>query len=276
MAGGYGLLDVGGDARLERFGDRVIERPHPAAPGRRHDPAAWAAADLRWDRDLGWLGDAASRRPWTIDLDELTLELRPTEAGQVGLFPEHAAMLPWLRSRVADHEDMPTVLNLFASTGHATLALASDGAAVVHVDASRPTVAWARRNAERSELAAAPVRWIVDDVRVFAEREVRRGRRYAGIVLDPPSYGHGPRSATWRIERDLAPLLATCSRLVEPDGFVLLTAHTESFDGTRLGEELAASVGRSESSIETGRLFVATADGRRLELGAFARWPGGA
>jgi 23S rRNA (cytosine1962-C5)-methyltransferase len=276
------LLDLGGGARLERFGERVVERPHPAASGPRQEPAVWRAADLRWEREGGWLGDAAARRPWTIEIDELTLELRPTLAGQVGLFPEHATMLPWLRERAGasvardgDHPDnRAAVLNLFAATGHATLSLAARGVTVVHVDSSRPTVAWARRNAERSDLADAAIRWIVDDVRAFAEREVRRGRRYAGILLDPPSYGHGPRSGAWHIDRDLPALLATCSRLLEPGGFVLLTAHTEAFAGTRLAGELAASIGRSRSSIEAGQLGVTTADGRRLELGAFARWSG--
>ena len=276
MAAGYELLDVGGGARLERFGERTVERPHPTALGPRQDAGPWRAADLRWDRDRGWLGDAAARRPWTIELDELTLELRPTVAGQVGLFPEHAAMLPWLRTRLGAAGDAPEVLNLFAATGHATLALAVGGATVVHVDASRPTVAWARRNADRSGLADAAIRWIVDDVPGFSEREVRRGRRYAGILLDPPSYGHGPRSGAWRIERDLPALLDTCSRLLEPSGFVLLTAHTESFPPARLGDVLVAALGRSRSALETGRLAVATADGRRLELGAFARSSGAA
>jgi 23S rRNA (cytosine1962-C5)-methyltransferase len=276
VAAGYELLDLGGGARLERFGERTVERPHPAALGPRRDAGPWRAADLRWDRDRGWLGDATARRPWPIELDELTLELRPTPAGQVGLFPEHAAMLSWLRSRVTLAGDAPEVLNLFAATGHATLALAARGATVVHVDASRPTVAWARRNAERSGLADAAIRWIVDDVPAFAEREDRRGRRYAGILLDPPSYGHGTRSGAWRIERDLPALLDTCSRLLEPTGFVLLTAHTESFPAARLGDALVTSLGRSRSALETGRLAVATADGRRLELGAFARWSGAA
>jgi 23S rRNA (cytosine1962-C5)-methyltransferase len=276
VAAGYELLDLGGGARLERFGERTVERPHPAALGPRRDAAPWRAADLRWDRDRGWLGDAAARRPWTIELDALKLELRPTLAGQVGLFPEHAAMLPWLLARVGAHGAAPEVLNLFAATGHATLALAAAGATLVHVDASRPAVAWARRNAERSGLADAAIRWIVDDVTGFAEREVRRGRRYAGMLLDPPSYGHGPRSGAWRLERDLPTLLETCSRLLEPTGFVLLTAHTESFPAARLGEVLAAALGRSRSGLETGRLAVATTDGRRLELGAFVRWSGAA
>ena len=284
MPGGYALLDLGGGERLERFGERVVARPHPAATGRRRDPDAFTAADLRWDRDRGWLGTDVALQPWPIALEDVTLELRPTVAGQVGLFPEHGAMLPWLGDRVRQAvrrvrpgtSAPPVVLNLFAATGHATLLLAASGASVVHVDAARPTVAWARRNAALSGLADASVRWIVDDVRAFADREVRRGRRYDGIVLDPPSYGHGPRAGAWRIERDLAPLLATCRRLLDREGFVLLTAHTEAYAADRLAAELDDAIAPTTSRIETGALAVTTADGRRLVLGAFARWSGAA
>ena len=171
----------------------------------------------------------------------------------------------------------PAVLHLFAYTGLATLAMAAAGAAVVHVDASRPTVAWARRNAELSGLADRPVRWIVDDAVAFTEREVRRGRRYAGVVLDPPSYGHGPGSGAWRIDDDLPGLLAVGARLLDPDGFVLLTAHTAGLRGQdRLASAIGAALGRPAAEVEAGPLHLATADGRRLELGAFARSPGGA
>jgi 23S rRNA (cytosine1962-C5)-methyltransferase len=281
MASGHALLDVGGGARLERFGARVSDRPHPAALGERRDPAAWRATDLRFDRDRGWTGGAGVdvAEPWTIEIDGLAMELRATDAGQVGLFPEHAAMLPWLREQVAGRAaaggDPPAaVLHLFAYTGLVTLALAEAGASVVHVDASRPTVAWARRNAASSGLADRPVRWIVDDAVAFTEREVRRGRRYAGIVLDPPSYGHGPGSGAWRIEDDLAPLLAAAGGLLEPDGFILLTAHTAGFEEHRLAAEIETALRRRPSAIETGPLELSTEDGRTLGLGAFARSSG--
>lgn len=282
--GDYELVDVGGGARLERFGERLVDRPAPGALGGRGDPAPWAAADLRFERDRGWAGDGVAAGPWSIGIGGLILELRATDAGQVGLFPEHAAMLPWLRDRVAsrlrgagDGGAAPAVLHLFAYTGLATVAMAGAGAAVTHVDAARPTVAWARQNAERSGLAGRPIRWIVDDAVAFAEREVRRGHRYAGLVLDPPTYGHGPGRGAWRIDAGLGSLLGVGAQLLDRDGFVLLTAHTAGFDEDRLAHELTRSLGRrGTDEVEAGQLALETADGRRLELGAFARSSGGA
>jgi 23S rRNA (cytosine1962-C5)-methyltransferase len=268
---GYELLDVGGAARLEQFGERVVDRPAPGALEARRDPDAWRQADLRFERDRGWTGPGADAGPWPFETGGLTLELRPTDAGQVGLFPEHAAMLPWLRER-----GPTSVLNLFAYTGLATLSLAAAGASVTHVDSSRPTVAWARRNAERSGLADRPVRWIVDDARAFVAREARRGRRYGGLVLDPPSYGHGRTGHAWDLDEDLAALLLESRAVLEPDGFALLTAHTPGFDPDRLAGELASALARPLGAMEAGDLALDTPDGRRLALGSFARLTGGA
>jgi 23S rRNA (cytosine1962-C5)-methyltransferase len=168
-----------------------------------------------------------------------------------------------------------TVLNLFAYTGVATLVAAAADASVVHVDGSRPTVVWARRNAELSGLAERPIRWIVDDAATFVARELRRGRRYDGVVLDPPSYGHGAGGRSWRLEEDLAPLLDQIAELVGgPRGFVLLTAHTPGFWPDRLAEELAVSLGAPVAGIERGPLTLTARSGATLDLGAFARWPG--
>jgi 23S rRNA (cytosine1962-C5)-methyltransferase len=263
----YALLDVGGAARLERFGPYVVDRPAPGALGERRDPAAWRAAGLRFERDRGWLGPAAGSDPWPIVVDGLTVELRPTEAGQLGLFPEHAAMLPWLRDQAA----AATVLNLFAYTGLGTLAMADADASVTHVDAARTAVAWARRNAELSGLTDRPVRWIVDDALTFVEREARRGRRYDGVVLDPPSYGHAGANRTWRFEEDLPALLDRLRRVLEPGAFALLTAHTPGFDGERLGELLTSGLRRHVARPDVGELVLDTDDGRQLPLGSFAR-----
>lgn len=274
---GYALVDVGDGERLERFGDRLVRRPYPPAFGPRRRPEAWADATLRFDRDTGWSGPDANAGPWVIALGGLRLELRPASGGQVGLFPEHAGMLPWLGEQAvaADSPGAPSVLHLFAYTGLATLALAAAGARVTHVDASRPAVAWARRNAELSGLGDRPVRWIVDDALAFTRREARRGRRYQGVILDPPSYGHGP-TGDWRIERDLATLLEAIADVLVPDGFVLLTAHTETLDEATLLALVMEAFRRPRDRVETGDLACMSGDGRTLFLGVFARSPAGA
>jgi 23S rRNA (cytosine1962-C5)-methyltransferase len=186
-------------------------------------------------------------------------------------------MLPWVREQVEARNDVaetPAVLHLFAYTGLVTLALAAAGARVTHLDASRPTVAWARSNAALSGLADRPIRWIVDDATAFTTREVRRGRRYAGVVLDPPSYGHGPGAAAWRIGDDLPPILATIASLLVPGGFLLLTAHTPELGPERLAGMVARAIDRPPTTIEHGELALSTSDGRRVELGAFARSSG--
>ena len=267
----YELLDAGDGARLERFGSRVVSRPHPAAERGRRNPEAWSRVSLAFQAGEGWTGpDAATA--WDVTLAGLRLELRPTRTGQVGLFPEQAASWVWLRDHVASGA---TVLNLFAYTGAATLVAGAAGASVVHVDGSRPTVAWARRNAELSGLAERPIRWIVDDAAAFVARELRRGRRYDGVVLDPPSYGHGAGGRSWRLEDDLPRLLDQVAELVGgPRGFVLLTAHTPGFWPDRLAEELAVSLGAPDAGIERGPLTLTARSGATLDLGAFARWPG--
>lgn len=277
-AGAFRLVDFGGGARLEAFSGRVVDRPHPAALGARVEPAAWVSADLRFDRERGWSGPAAHDAAWPIQLDDLVMELRPTETGQVGLFPEHLSMLPWLQTQVAGRMALgvpPAVLHLFAYTGLATLTLAAAGAAVTHVDAARPTVAWARHNAMLSGLGDRAIRWIVDDGRGFTERETRRARRYAGIVLDPPTYGHGPAGQPWRLEDHLDSLLMAASRTLEPGGFVLLTAHTPGYDADRLAAGLARALGRPPGAFDRGELALSTDDERRLPAGAFASWSGG-
>jgi 23S rRNA (cytosine1962-C5)-methyltransferase len=267
----FELLDFGEGMRLERFGSRIVARPHPGANGLRGDPGAWRSATLTYEPERGWSGPDTGD-PWQIGIDGLTVELRQTETGQVGLFPEQRDSWAWIRHRVAQGM---AVLNLFAYSGLATLVAAAEGASVVHVDASRPTVAWARRNADLSGLAGRPVRWIVDDAAAFVAREIRRGHRYDGIVLDPPSYGHGPRGRGWRLEDDLAPLLRQVAQLVDgPKGFVLLTAHTPGFGPDRLAAELAAPFGMADAGIERGALQVTARTRATLDLGAFARWPG--
>ncbi|HZM72014.1 MAG TPA: class I SAM-dependent methyltransferase [Candidatus Polarisedimenticolia bacterium] len=271
MRGGesYELLDVGDGRRLERFGALVVDRPAPGASGRPSEPGVWSGADLRFERDGGWASVAdVAPGAWPIDLAGLTLELHAAAGGQVGVFPEQLALLAWLRDRVSS--GATSVLNLFAYTGLATLTAAEAGATVAHVDASKPAVAWARRNAELSGLADRPIRWLVDDALGFVRREARRGRRYDGVILDPPTYGHAGR-ATWRFQDDLPPLLEAVESVFEPGGFVLLTSHTPDFWSGALADALEDAFGRRRS-IESGELTIEARSGARLELGAYARF----
>jgi 23S rRNA (cytosine1962-C5)-methyltransferase len=276
--GGYELLDAGDGRRLERFGAVLVDRPAPSAVEPRRDPVAWTAAQLVFARGRGW-NRVAPVDPWTVEHGGLIFALRATESGQVGLFPEQAPQWDWLRDRVTNRGDARAdvdraFLNLFAYTGAATLALAGAGRTVSHVDGSRPAVAWARRNASLSGLADRPVRWLVDDADAFVAREVRRGRRYQGVVLDPPSYGHGAGGRSWRLDERLVPLLRECIALTggSPE-LVLLTAHTQGFGASRLRDELAAVLRRPTRDVDAGDLFLDARSGARLTLGAFARWP---
>jgi 23S rRNA (cytosine1962-C5)-methyltransferase len=274
--GRYELIDAGDGRRLERFGELVVDRPAPMADGVRLDIALWTDADLRFDRYRGWSGRAApdgTAPPWLVTEGELRFELRATESGQVGLFPEQAPNRAWVRAAIADLAAPPSVLNLFAYTGAATLATAVAGGSVTHVDGSRPTVAWARRNAELSGLDGRPIRWIVDDVEAFVAREQRRERRYDAVILDPPSYGHGSRGGgSWRLDERLAGLLTTCAALTGGDpAFVVLTAHTPGFGPDRLATELSRAFGRSERDVDAGELGLRARSGAHLRLGAYAR-----
>jgi 23S rRNA (cytosine1962-C5)-methyltransferase len=286
-----GLIDAGDGRRLERFGTRVVDRPHPAAIGRRADPGVWGGADLRWDRDRGWSGRADPAATWTVGVGSLTLELRPTESGGVGLFPEQLENVDWLERAIGRRSgpgdpagsdgdsprDAPavgsSVLNLFAHTGLLTLVAARAGVAVTHVDAARGAVAWARRNAELSGLADRPIRWIVDDALEFARREGRRGRRYAGLLLDPPSYGHGGKG-DWRLERDLPALLEACAGVAEANAFLLLTAHSTAVEDDWLVGALREAFPRLGRRLEAEPVELEAESGARLRLGTVIRAPG--
>jgi len=265
------LIDCGGGRRLERFGGLVVDRPAPMAAEPQLLLPAWAAADLRWARSTWVRGSKVE--PWPVRIGGLTLECRPAAGGQVGIFPEHVATWGWLDKTVRAAADRlgrpPEVLSLFAYTGGATLACSLAGANVVHVDSSRPAIAWARRNAELSGLAERPVRWIADDVRDFIRRERTRGRHYDAVVLDPPTYGHG--TAAWQIATDLDPLLEDVAALLGPRAaFAVLSAHTPGYDGERL-----ASIVRAHLPIgATGEQFAARArSGATLRLGSWAHGP---
>lgn len=273
----YELVDFGQGRKLERFGGYLIDRPSPAADGlsRECPETVWATA-ARFDRVTGddgiWTSGGETPLPerWQIRHQQFALELKATPAGHLGVFPEQAANWVWLAEEIIAAVRPVKLLNLFAYTGSSSLAAVAAGAEVTHVDAARNTVAWARRNAELSSLAQAPIRWIVDDAAAFVRRELKRGRQYDWIVLDPPSYGHGTKGTPWKLAEDLEPLLADCVRLWSPEpGGLLLTCHTPGFGPRELYELLVKATGRSD--IVSGPLILETRGGRALVSGAMAR-----
>lgn len=280
----YQLLDFGEGRRLERFGPVRLDRPCPAA-GRSKQSVRdlWAQADAYFERAEGHEGRWVFRRPvprrWVIAHGPVRLELRCTEFGHLGVFPEQAGCWDWIARQVSEAAaGCPSrrvkVLNLFAYTGGSTLAAAAAGAEVTHVDAAANVVAWARRNARLSGLADAPVRWIVEDAVKYVRRELKRGRRYDAVILDPPSYGHGPKGEVWQLEQDLAGLLAMCGALTaEGRLFLLVTCHTPRFGPDRLARILEDALGSPGcASVSAGPLTLQTANRRRLPCGTVVRW----
>jgi 23S rRNA (cytosine1962-C5)-methyltransferase len=285
----YELLDFGEGRKLERFGTLILDRPCPAADLKPARPSAWATADARY------AGDRAATGTWTPAVDRwptaeniATVPLAPDRSfrlsidalpsGQVGIFPEQFFNWQWLAQRggAAPPPANPLrVLNLFAYTGGSSLAAAAAGAQVTHVDAAKPVVERASFNAEASGLEDS-IRWIVEDAMKFCRREVKRGNRYDAVILDPPTYGHGPKGEEWLIKRDLLPLLQLCGELTKRrPNFVLLTCHTPDLGPAELSAYLSDGIfGHCGQPPRTGELYLETADGRRLPSGTYARWPG--
>ncbi|MBX7166000.1 MAG: class I SAM-dependent methyltransferase [Pirellulales bacterium] len=279
----YELIDFGAGRKLERFGGVVVDRPCPAADqAPRACPQRWCDAVGHFDRTAGagWQWQSASPDAWSLcfavdqgtSVETVAVELRATDAGQVGFFPEQAGNWLSISQYAAVVRRPARVLNLFAYTGASTLVVAACGAEVTHVDAARGAVTWARANAQRSGLAAAPIRWIVDDARAYVARERRRGRSYDLVILDPPSYGHGAGGAAWQLVRDLPDLLAGCWALLaaSPQPAMLASCHTQGFTARDLAAWIQPGAPRT-ARLRAVDLELVTSDGRRLPSGVAVR-----
>lgn len=248
----YELLDSGNQAKLERFGPWVLHRPSPQAFwSPRLDESVWNQAHARYERSSGgggqWVQDPLAPETWDCRVGPLDLQLKRTGFGHVGVFTEQIPFWEWLRDTAATITDRsgrpPRVLNLFAYTGGSSIAAALGGAEVTHVDASRGVVQWASENAGRHELGAGSIRWIVDDALKFLRREARRGKVYEGVILDPPSFGRGPKGEVWKLEEGARDLLDAVAAVLAPQtAFVLLSAHTPGLGPVALANLLKASV----------------------------------
>ena len=274
----YGLVDSGHGRKLERYGRFRFIRPEPQA--------MWAPAGEDWraeaefvpgsDEDGGgqWrYAQPVPRDGWRLKWNEVSFTAQNTPFRHLGFFPDMAPVWDWMRGRI-DGVDAAECMNLFGYTGVGTLALASKGARMVHVDASKKSVEAARANAALSGLADAPVRWIIDDAAKFVAREVRRGRRYDGILLDPPKYGRGPEGEIWRLEEDLPRLIADCRRLLdERSRFLFLTVYAVRMSALAIGELVRQAFADLPGKVEMGELGVREeARGLVLPTAIWARW----
>jgi 23S rRNA (cytosine1962-C5)-methyltransferase len=271
----YQLIDFGNARRLERFGPWLLDRPCPSAEGfTPANPKAWASADARFNRRENgqgrWTANRELPQTWPISHGRMRLELKCTAVGHLGLFPEQADNWDWIAEQVARAERPPKVLNLFAYTGGSSLAAAAAGAEVVHLDAAKNTVAWARRNAQLSQMSDLPIRWIAEDAAKFLRRELKRENRYDAIILDPPSYGHGARGEVWRISEHLEEVLQMCAALTcGGRQFMLLTCHTPGYEANRLAEMTAEAFG--DGNITAKQMTIRSASGERLPAGVVVR-----
>ena len=274
----YELLATGDGLKKERWGRHVLVRPDPQAVWPHAHGADWGAWDAFYHRSPTGGGTWEVRRPlpeaWTVGWEGLTFRIRPTAFKHTGLFPEQAANWAWMQARLRAFGPGARVLNLFGYTGGATVACAAAGAAVTHVDAAKGMVAWCRENAALSGLGAAPIRYLVDDVGRFVERERRRGSRYEGILLDPPVYGRGKDGATWRLDADLAPLLAALRDLLaDRAAFFVLNTYTAGLSPVAVGNLLQDVVAGRGGRLAVGEVGLPVpAEDRVLPCGVFGRW----
>jgi 23S rRNA (cytosine1962-C5)-methyltransferase len=291
MQKGYELIDSGEEEKLERFGEYVLARPDPQALWQKRLPASeWKKADAWYERtgkEGKWHTRKDLPKEWQISFGGLTCIVRPTSFKHVGLFPEQLSNWRWMDALIRANGSTTKVLNLFAYTGGATLAAAEAGAEVVHLDASKTAVQWAKENAAASGLSEKPIRFIVDDALAFVKKELKRGNRYDGILLDPPAFGHGPKDELWKIEEHFLPLMELCRELLsEHPLFFLVNGYASGYSPLAFAHNLAPLTMRG-GDIEYGELTIQESaqgsvpgaqqqdserEGRLLPAGIFARW----
>ena len=281
----YQLIDSGNSEKLERFGPFLLRRPDPQALYAKHLPESeWKKAHAAFEVASGkgkWKVTTGKEIPetWPVKIDSLTFSATLGSFKHVGVFPEQETNWKWLRETIQKRVEggtkgtKVTILNLFAYTGGATLACLQAGAEVVHVDASQGIVDVAAKNAHLSNLSDKPVRWIVDDVKKFIARELKRGNKYHGIIMDPPAYGHGPKKEVWNIEEHLLPLIDDAKQLLTGDAlFMLINGYSAGYSPIAYGNNIL-SLEKKGGKVETGELtLVEEGSGRLLPAGIFARW----
>ncbi len=279
----YQVLDASGGEKLERWGDFILVRPDPQVIWNTpHNHSGWKKKNGHYHRSAKGGGEWEFFRlpdEWSISYRVLTFRLKPFSFKHTGLFPEQAVNWEWFSDIIYQAKrpaDRPLkVLNLFAYTGGATLAAAAAGAAVVHVDASKGMVGWARENAAASGLSDAPIRWLVDDCVKFVEREIRRGNRYDGIIMDPPSYGRGPKGEIWKMEENIWTFIELVTQLLSKDAlFFLINSYTTGLQPAVLSYMMnQAIVKRFSGHVTADEIGLPVEEsGLVLPCGASGRW----
>jgi 23S rRNA (cytosine1962-C5)-methyltransferase len=270
----WALIDCGHGHKLERYGSVTVVRPEPQA--------MWTPARQGWNPDATfvpgsdeegggrWVQHRPVPRQWALARDGVNFNASLTPFRHLGFFPDMAPQWDWMRQRATGAD----VLNLFGYTGVGSLLLSTAGARLVHVDASKKSVEQGKENAKLSGLDDRPIRWIVDDASKFTAREVRRGRRYDGILLDPPKFGRGPEGEVWRLEENLAPLLAECRKLLDENSrFLVLTVYAVRMSAVAIGELVKQTFADLGGMVEMGEMTVREeARGLLLPTAIFARW----
>lgn len=275
----YEVIDTSCGEKLERWGRYILLRPDPQVIWKTEKTVPeWNRLNGHYHRSSKGGGEWEFFKlpeEWTISYRELNFRLKPFSFKHTGLFPEQAVNWDWCSERIREAGHPVKVLNLFAYTGGATLAAASAGASVTHVDASKGMVTWAKENAAASHLEDAPVRWLVDDCVKFVEREIRRGNKYDGIIMDPPSYGRGPKGEIWKIEESIYPFVELAAQLLSDDAlFFLINSYTTGLQPAVLSYMLSTVIqkkrGGEVQSSEIG--LPVSSNGLVLPCGATGRW----
>ena len=275
----YEVIDTCSGEKCERWGDYILVRPDPQVIwDTGHDNPAWKKKNGHYHRNNKGGGEWEFRnlpKEWTIQYRDLTFNLKPFSFKHTGLFPEQAVNWDWCAEKIKNAGRPVKVLNLFAYTGGATISAAKAGAAVTHVDASKGMVGWAKENAVASGLADAPIRWLVDDCVKFVEREIRRGNTYDGIIMDPPSYGRGPKGEIWKIEESIYPFIELTAKLLKKDSiFFLINSYTTGLQPAVLSYMInTAIVSQFGGKVEAEEIGLpVSSNGLVLPCGASGRW----
>lgn len=287
--GKYLLLDSGNGRKLEIIGSLRLIRPALNAFWKPTLPESeWNKADAEFRREPGtgggiwtWKVPQPGPEEWTTLWGGVFLAVKPTNFGHVGFFAEQAPNWEFMRECVKEIGGRPKTLNLFAYSGGATIAMAQAGAETVHLDASNGIIEWAKKNQSKNPASKDKIRWICDDAMKFVAREERRGSKYSGIVLDPPSFGRGAQGQVWKIEESISGILQSCRKILdlEKSCFLVLSCHSQGFSPVSLGRILAAEFPEAASCIEYGEMTVPETDldgkikeGKKLPAGMFARF----